>query len=55
MPSYAEAIADVIYKFLQSRWQFFCQRIAKANWKIQNLPQHFIIEALSTWISKGES
>ena len=39
MPSYAEAIADVI---------FFCRCIAKANWKFLNWPWHFIADVLST-------
>ena len=37
---------------LLSLWQFFCRRIAKTNWKILNLPHHFIANVLSTWILK---
>ena len=42
-------------KFLLHLQQFFCQCIAEANWKILNLPLHFIAYVLSTWISKGEN
>ena len=42
-----------IQKFLLSTWQFFCWCIAEANWKIMNLPWHFITNILSTWILKA--
>ena len=41
-----------IQLLLLSLWQFFCRRIAKANWKILNLSQHSIANVLSTYILK---
>ena len=41
-------------KFLLSLRQIFCRRIAKANWKILNLPRNFIADLLSTRISKAD-
>ena len=53
MLRYAEAITDMIYKgFCWIFGRFFCWHIAEANWKILNLPRHFIADVLRTWILK---
>ena len=41
-----------IQLLLLTIWQLFSCCIAKANWKILNLPQPFIAKVLSTWILK---
>ena len=54
MLRYTEAIADMIYNrqsLLLSLWQFFGQHIAKKNWKILNLPQHFVAHVLLTTVA----
>ena len=40
-------------RFLLSLRQFFCPRIAKANWKNLKSPRHFNADALGTWILKA--
>ena len=50
----AETIANPIYNgFCWVSGSFFCQCVAKANWKILKSPWHFIVDLLSTSISKA--